>query len=179
MNRRHRKLSGPVLICALIAATSGAVHAHDVESHPAYRHGGGWRGAAFDGAAPGEGGRFVDAMAARLELTVEQQDAIRDLMVRSRPAIRELRDAQRANRRELMETPTDAADYDVVLQRVAETNGQLTTDMIRRHGQLRAEVHALLTPEQRERALAMKQALRERLEYHLEQRFADGHEILF
>ena len=120
-----------------------------------------------------------DRMARRLGLGPEQQASIRALVERARPVSRALRDEMRGNRLELMATPTDGPDYDDVVQRIAESNGRLTSELIRHHAQLRAEVQALMTPEQREQARAIKSELRSRMERRIEQRLSGDGDIVF
>jgi hypothetical protein len=85
-------------------------------------------------------------------------------MERERPHLQALREEQFANRQRLMDTPADDVAYDSVVQEVAEANGRLTAERIRRGGQLRAEIHALLTPAQRARAREVRDELRLEME---------------
>lgn len=118
-------------------------------------------------------------MARQIGLGPEQQASIRALVERARPASRALREEIRDNRLELMATPTDGPDYDAVVQRVAESNGRLTSELIRHHAQLRAEVQALMTPEQREQARTITQERRSRMEQRIERRLSGAGDILF
>lgn len=170
--RRHRQ---PIrrrlcflLATALLATTAVA---HEPDGAAARSHVDTHRSAALteDGArsAPPMARQFMRGMADDLGLTAEQRDAVRDLMERERPRMQALREEQFANRQRLMDASPDDVAYDSVVQEVAETNGRLTAERIRRGGQLRAEVHALLTPDQRVKAREVREQLRTRMEHRM------------
>jgi len=185
-HRLRDRMLAPLSIATVAIALTLPVTAwtHDADSRPADRPDNRWQPAAMhqaDAAGPGfwslHGGD--GRLARRIGLSAEQQASIRALVDRARPTALALRDELRSNRVELMDTPTDGPDYDAVVQRVAESNGRLTSELIRHHAQLRAEVQALMTPEQREQAQAVKLELRSRMERRIEQRLSGSGEILF
>ena len=85
----------------------------------------------------------------------------------------------RANRMTLMDTPSDDPVYDTVVQRVAESNGRIAAQLIRHHAQLRAEVQAVMTADQRERARALRLEMRDAMERRIEQRLSGQTEMFF
>lgn len=175
-NRRHPVLrSRCYLLAAALVATGAAANEPKVASTRSDAAPCGAAAAARSDAMPPMARHFMHTMADRLELSVEQRDAIRDLMERERPQMQALREEQFTNRQRLIDTPTDAPDYDSVVQEIAEANGRLTAEQIRRRGQLRAEIHALLTPDQRARAREVRGGLRPQMQ----QRRFHGPDYLF
>lgn len=163
------------LLAAALVATGAAADEPKVASARSDAGPCGAAAAARSDAMPPMARHFMHTMADRLQLSPEQRNAIRDLMERERPRMQALREEQFANRQRLMDTPTDAAAYDSVVQEVAEENGRLTAERIRRRGQLRAEIHGLLTPDQRARAREVRDGLR----LQMQQRRFHGPDYLF
>jgi periplasmic protein CpxP/Spy len=57
----------------------------------------------------------------------------------------------------LMALDPDAADYDVQVQRIAKEQAAVVEQKILDHGKQRAQIHAILTPEQRDTLKQLKQ----------------------
>jgi len=119
-------------------AAPGAQPDRRMERH--HREGGDMRG-------PEE---MLSRMTEKLGLDATQEQSVRDLMEAARPQFDSLRDRSRANRDALRDLDVNDPGYDARLKELATESGQLATEMTLLHGRLRAEINAVLTPEQRQ-----------------------------
>jgi protein CpxP len=109
----------------------------------------------FDG-SPEMRGKFADPerlvqhLSRRLDLDDTQQQALANVVDAAAPEMSELRESARANRDAIRELDVNDPDYDAKLSNLARENGELASTATLLHGRLRAEMNALLTPEQRE-----------------------------
>jgi Spy/CpxP family protein refolding chaperone len=102
------------------------------------------RGRDFDG--PG----FLAARAAEhLDLDEAQSADLQNILTAAKPEFDVLKKRGRDTMEALMALDPEDADYGAALQNLSVESGQVATDLILLHGRVRAEVHALLTPEQR------------------------------
>lgn len=105
-----------------------------------------------------------------LELSDAQLSQIMTVVETRTPQLRNLHRQGRELRRDLHETvPDDPAYYDVVAV-VAQQSGQLVMRLVEETAQLRAELYAVLTPEQKAEAAQIRAEFdqrRQRFEDHL------------
>lgn len=94
----------------------------------------------------------LERMAEELELTDEQQEQIKQVYRQSRPRFLKLRDAMEDNRKALRKLDPEDARYRQQVARLAREQGVLVEKMIKARSHVRAKIHAILTPEQREKA---------------------------
>jgi Spy/CpxP family protein refolding chaperone len=94
--------------------------------------------------------RLVEHLSRRLDLDDTQQQALANVVNAAAPEMNELRESARANRDAIRELDVNDPDYDAKLSNLAVENGELASTATLLHGRLRAELNALLTPEQRE-----------------------------
>lgn len=153
-----------LLIVATIAggiATVGA-HAAPPGGGPGCGYGPGAMGAGAQGmgfGGPGMGygpHRFdpearIERMADQLDLTKEQRDKVRAIVDKSRPQTRELRDKLADNRKQLRTLVQQGNAKEADVRKLADAQGKLMADMIVQRTKVRNEIHAVLTPEQREK----------------------------
>jgi Spy/CpxP family protein refolding chaperone len=85
----------------------------------------------------------------RLKLTPEQRAQVGRILDAAMPGQRELAFRMADTRREL-NAARDADPSDKELRRLADQQGKLTADLLYQQMKLRADLRALLTPEQRE-----------------------------
>jgi Spy/CpxP family protein refolding chaperone len=98
------------------------------------------------------GGEFAERMADRLNLSSDQIAALRAIEDKYRPGLRSAVDRLRDSRRALAQVdPTDAGK----LRAIADARGKAIADMIVMRAQMRAEVHGVLTEEQRQQMREM------------------------
>ena len=118
------------------------------------------------------GGPRVELMYEALDLTTEQRQAIDAIQANYRPQLQALRESGRENRRALRETSPDAADYATVVAEASQAAAEHASQMVLLTAELRREVHAVLTPEQQEKALQMRDTMKDRFEQRRERRRA-------
>jgi len=112
---------------------------------------------------PQMGQHMVERMIWELELSPEQEATIRELIEREGPRLRDLHSTMRDSRRAVMDLDTTDPAYAQTLAEASETAGRTLTEIMQTHGQLRVEVQALLTAEQRELARDLRQRAHERM----------------
>jgi protein CpxP len=96
--------------------------------------------------------RMFERMAGELGLTDAQRQSIRGLFESARPAMQQRREQARANAELLRKTQPDSPEYQAVVARVSRTAGELAASGVSDAAQLRSQVWAVLTPEQRVKA---------------------------
>jgi Spy/CpxP family protein refolding chaperone len=100
---------------------------------------------------PGDFGNpewIVEHLSRRLDLDDTQQKALQNVVDAAAPEMNELRDKARQNREAIRNLDVADPDYDAKLADLARQNGELATSATLLHGRLRAEIAAVLTPEQ-------------------------------
>ncbi|MEM6935478.1 MAG: Spy/CpxP family protein refolding chaperone [Pseudomonadota bacterium] len=109
------------------------------------------------GFGPGMGGGFPGAelvlehMADYLDLTDAQRDSIAAIVETVKPEAQALREQARSNRETMQALDVSDVDYDVVLNEVAISNGDLATQATLLFAEVRQEISGVLTPEQLEK----------------------------
>jgi len=107
-------------------------------------------------------GRMIE----HLELDEEQAQVVTNIMEASKPEFESLRQRTRANHEATRSLDVSAADFGTRLQNLAAENGELTAAMTILQGRVRADVHAVLTPEQQQKlveaAVKRQQRFREK-----------------
>lgn len=93
---------------------------------------------------------MIRMMTRRLELDDAQAEQVRNIVSGARPEFDALREKGRANREAMRDLDVEDADYDAKLQNLSIESGELATSSAELRGRIRAEIHAILTPEQRE-----------------------------
>ncbi len=95
-------------------------------------------------------GRMVEMMQRHLNLDETQSQQLTDIMEAAKPEIEATHTAFRENREAMHSLETSDPDYSAKLQNLSSANGELAEKMTLLHGQIRADVHSVLTPEQRQ-----------------------------
>jgi Spy/CpxP family protein refolding chaperone len=95
--------------------------------------------------------RMARMMTRRLDLDEAQAEQVGNIIAAAKPELDSLREKGKANREAMRELKTEDPDYDVNLQNLSANQGELATSASELRGRIRAEVHAVLTPEQREK----------------------------
>jgi len=119
------------------------------------------------GPMAGPGAEF---MFEALDLTPEQRDTVDSINEAYRPKLRALRESGRDSRRALMNTAPDDANYSAVVDQASLDAGQNAAALVRLMAAMRSEVYAVLTPEQRVKALELRSKMRERFQQRQERR---------
>jgi protein CpxP len=107
-------------------------------------HRGAWHG--FD-----DSERFAEHMTRHFGLDDTQAQSVRNIVDAAAPEMTSLRDKARMNHEAIRALEVTDPDYPAKLSDLARANGELATAQTLLHGRLRAELDAVLTPEQREK----------------------------
>lgn len=130
-----------VLIAATLIGSMAATAAHAGKSCGKEHHG--QRG--FDSE------QRINRMADRLELSAEQRDKVRAIADKSRPALRAVHDKMRDNRQAMRTLMQQEKAGDSDIRKLAEARGKLVAEMTVLRARMKSEVHAVLTPAQRDK----------------------------
>lgn len=93
--------------------------------------------------------RMLKRMQRVLDLTELQSQNIENTMLAAQPQLEALRDASRNNRQALRALDNSSPDYAVRLAELADEKGRLASQKTQLLGNLRADIEAQLTDEQR------------------------------
>jgi len=107
-------------------------------------------------ACPPGGEHGMQRMADELKLSDQQRQQFKSIHSEGRDAGKAMHEAMRLNRDALQKLDPDAKDYSRQVGRLAEEKGELVKQMVIERSKERARIHAMLTPEQREKAAAFK-----------------------
>lgn len=110
--------------------------------------------------------RMFERMAGELGLSEAQRQSIRGLFESARPAMEQRRAQMRTNAELMRRTQPGDRDYQAVVERVSRSAGELAASAVSDAAQLRAQVWAVLTPEQRTRLQQLQEQRRSQREAH-------------
>ena len=96
----------------------------------------------------GDPARMVEMMQRHLDLDDLQTQQLNNIMGAAKPEFQAAHVALSENREALRSLQTNDPDYDAKLQNLSSANAELAATMTLLHGRVRAEVFAVLTPEQ-------------------------------
>ena len=99
----------------------------------------------------------------RLDLDETQQTEVRNIFEAARPEFEVIRERGRSTREAMLNLDPASADYAAELNNLALESGQIVTDTALLAGRVRAEVNAVLTPEQAEELREMVSRFAERM----------------
>lgn len=151
------------LSVALLAATSGTAMAAQPEAQDGYdRHHAksrfhrGARHEAFDPQA------MIRHLERKLELDAKQQQEIDNILSAAKPQMDALRERAEANRKAMHELDAGDSNHEAKLNNLAAEKGAIVTEQAMLHGRLKADIHAVLTPEQRQELSTRSGKIRDR-----------------
>lgn len=94
--------------------------------------------------------RLLQRMTQRLELTEPQSVEIRGVIENASPEFEILRQNAREHRAAMRDLQTADAEYDAKIAELAAGKADLAAATTQLRGRVRAEIHAILTPEQQQ-----------------------------
>ena len=167
-----------ILAAAATVAMSGAVGAGlalaapgDGQRGPGPRDGGPPPMGMMDGPGmPGMHPRMLERMSGELQLSEDQKQKIKGIFESARPEMEQVRTLGRQNADKLREAKPGDKNYDVVVAEVARSAGDLATRAVTNGAQVRAQVWAVLTPEQRTKLDTLQSERSERMKQRMSQR---------
>jgi periplasmic protein CpxP/Spy len=98
------------------------------------------------------GGKHLARMASALDLTEDQKSQIRTIWTSEREKIAPLRQQMRENRQQIHQEALAVPFDEAAVRTLAAAQAEARTEMIVAHARVKNQVHAVLTPEQREKA---------------------------
>jgi len=104
----------------------------------------------------GEKGNMMERMTQGLDLTDQQQQEVKQIHRKNRITGMTIHDAMQDNREAMHKLDLGAKNYKQQVAKLAAEQADLVKQMIVHHADVRAQVYALLTPEQRTMAAQMK-----------------------
>jgi Spy/CpxP family protein refolding chaperone len=125
------------------------------------------KGMHHDGMGRGRGGgyrdpaRMIEMMQRHLDLDDLQTQQLNNIMGAVKPEFQAAHAALSENREAMRSLQTNDPDYDAKLQNLSSANAELAATMTLLHGRVRAEVFAVLTPEQTEMIEERRQRMRD------------------
>ena len=162
-----------VSVAALVAASAFAAGPERGGPPRDGRHGGMHMGGMhMDGM--GMHPRMLERMADELGLSDAQRQTIRGLYESARPAMQANREQLRQSAAQLRDVEPGSKDYQSTVERASRTAGELASRAVSDAAQLRAQVWAVLTPEQRVKAKQMRETMRERMTKRMQERGGPG-----
>jgi len=137
--RKEIKMNKSLIAVGLLVATSLAIPAI---ACPA------------GGSCNGQSG--MQRMTENLGLSDKQQEQIKQIHSDSHETMKSMRDAMMANRDAMQKLDPAARDYMTQVDKLAAEKGALVEAMMKEHARVRAEMAAVLTPEQRAKAAELR-----------------------
>jgi Spy/CpxP family protein refolding chaperone len=135
----------------------GVAYAATLAAEPAPPAVGGPPGLPWSGLmSPALLGRFADELA----LSPEQRQTIRGFFEQARPGFDGLQAELRASSDKLLATAPDDPAFQTVVASTSQAAADLASQFVLQASQLRAQVHSVLTPEQRVKLVALQARLR-------------------
>ncbi len=108
------------------------------------------------------GDRHFDRMAEVLQLTPEQQSQIKSIRTETREKTAPFKQQMRDLRQEMRQTSSVGTFDEDVVRSLAEDQAEIRTELMVEKARMRSRIHAILTPEQREKAEELRQMRGER-----------------
>lgn len=154
MNRKNTTILAAVTALLLAGSTAFAQEPENSDAINDANHG--HRGDS-DKRMPHRGQRegmrpeqMIEMMTRRLDLDETQTEQVKNIVSAAKPEFDALREKGVANREAMRNLDVDDAEYGVKLQNLSAESGNVMASSSELRGRLRAEIHAILTPEQRE-----------------------------
>ncbi|HYL92165.1 MAG TPA: Spy/CpxP family protein refolding chaperone [Alphaproteobacteria bacterium] len=150
MNKKSLVTVGIVLVLTAGVALSAVTAVYAFPGHAGYRH-----------------GRMFRHMARQLNLTDAQKTQIKDILKAEKPRVQPLMQQLRDNRKAQNANYTGVFD-EAQARAFANKQAQIMSDLAVEHERVKAQIYAVLTPEQRQKAKDLMQEHRQRREKFLQ-----------
>lgn len=122
----------------------------------------------------GRGGHPFERIAAKLGLSDEQKTRAKTVFEASKDRVKPIAEQLRANRTEIEKLGTDGVFNEAEVNRLATAQTELMRQMFVEREKTKAELFAILTPEQRVQAIEMKEAFKNKFKERFRGRFGGG-----
>jgi periplasmic protein CpxP/Spy len=108
----------------------------------------------------------------KLNLSAEQQAAVKTIMTNAGPQMKSIHQEMRANSLKLRQTQPTDPNYASVVAQVTQANGSLHSQMITQKEAVRAQVFKVLTPAQQTQLIALQAQMQARMQTRMQSRQA-------
>jgi len=115
---------------------------------------------ACPGGGPEGGDRNGQRMAEQLNLSDQQQDQVKQIRSESREGGKSIHEAMQLNRDAMRKLNPGSADYNAQVATLADEKAVLVKQMVMHRSEPRAQLYAILTPEQREKSASLESQFR-------------------
>jgi Spy/CpxP family protein refolding chaperone len=159
-----KKILAAMTAAMMFTAAGTCAFAQDSSSHDGKRHGRG-AGHRMNHDEFGDPARMLEMMTRHFDLDDTQSQTIGNILEAAKPQIDALRERGQTVRTAMHELDVNDPDYGARLQQLSMEIGEVTSEATLLHGNLRADVFAELTPEQRERAAEGRRGMRDHLRH--------------
>jgi Spy/CpxP family protein refolding chaperone len=140
-----------LLVTLAIAGSSAAGIAYAFSPGDAHGCRDGGRAMSFGGhEGYGDSDKMIEHMAASLDLSKQQRDAMYAILDKARPQTRELRDRLAENHKQMRALMQQGTPKDSEVRKLADAQGKAIADMIVLHTKVRTEIQGVLTDAQRQ-----------------------------
>jgi periplasmic protein CpxP/Spy len=109
---------------------------------------------------------------AKLNLSAEQQAAVKTIMANAGPQMKSLHQEMRANSLKLRQTQPNDPNYANVVAQVTQANGALHSQLITQKEAVRAQVFKVLTPAQQTQLAALEAQMQAQMQARMQARGA-------
>jgi Spy/CpxP family protein refolding chaperone len=150
------------LLAAGVGGAWGAAPATDAPASPPPGGMGMHHGPRGPGGGPGDGmfgggPRMLEHLATELGLTDAQRQQIRGVFESAKPEMQQVQEQMRSNFEKLEATKPDDPNYAAVVSEVSKNAADLASRRVTDGAQLRSQIWAVLTPDQRTKLAALQQ----------------------
>lgn len=113
----------------------------------------------------------LEHMVKKLDLTEQQKQELSGIQEANKASMRKAMESRKALHQAMMALDPSAPDYQKKLKSLADKAAQQARAMVRNKGEQKAELYAVLTPEQEKKFEAMQSKRQEKMQ----DRFKEGH----
>ena len=106
--------------------------------------------------------RHFDRMAEILDLTPEQREQVKAIRAAEQEKIAPLREQMREEREQMRAIIEKQPFDEAAVRSLAAAQAEIRTEMFVSHARVKNQIHALLTPEQRQKAEELRSQMKER-----------------
>jgi len=104
----------------------------------------------------------------KLNLSAEQQAAVKSIMANAGPQLKSIHQEMRSNSLKLRQTQPSDSNYANVVAQVTQANGSLHSQMISQREAVRAQIFKVLTPEQQAQLAALQAQMQAKIQARMQ-----------
>ncbi len=125
----------------------------------------------------GFGGPGFERMFEKLNLSDEQKTQVKTILEDSKTRIKPLMESIRENHKQIENLGTDGVFNEPQVQQFATAQAETTKQLVIEKERTKAQIFAILTPEQRTQAAQMKEQMKDRFKDRFKKRFGGKDDV--